>query len=104
MKPLTVGIVDYGIGNHASVRHSFRNLGLRCRVSADPAVLDASDLLLLPGVGAFAPAMQALHARGLDSYVIECANRGRPILGICLGMQLLAQSSSEGGYTAGLGL
>ena len=104
MKKLTVAIVDYGIGNHASVRHTLHDLGLRCRISADPAVLSACDLLLLPGVGAFPPAINALRQRSLDSYLISQVADGRPLLGICLGMQLLAESSSEDGATAGLGL
>jgi len=99
-----VGVVDYGVGNHASVRHTLHELGLRCRVSDERAVLDACDLLLLPGVGAFRPAIEALRARELDRYLIEQAGRGRALLGICLGMQLLAGSSNEDGFTAGLGL
>ncbi|MEO6079205.1 MAG: imidazole glycerol phosphate synthase subunit HisH [Steroidobacteraceae bacterium] len=101
---ITVGIVDYGVGNHASVRHTFRELGMRCRTSDDPATLDDCDLLVLPGVGAFRPAIEALRARSLDVYLVECASRGMPLLGICLGMQLLADSSHENGVTRGLGL
>jgi glutamine amidotransferase len=101
---LTVGVVDYGVGNHSSVRHTLNELELRCRVSDEPAVLDACDMLLLPGVGAFRPAIEALRARALDKYVKEQATRGRPLLGICLGMQLLAESSDEDGFTAGLGV
>jgi imidazole glycerol-phosphate synthase subunit HisH len=101
---VTVGIVDYGVGNHASVRHTFRELGMRCRTSDSPAVLDGCDLLVLPGVGAFRPAIEALRGRALDVYLVESAARGRPLLGICLGMQLLADSSHENGVTAGLGL
>jgi glutamine amidotransferase len=101
---LTVGIVDYGVGNHASVRHSLFELGFRCRVSDDPATLDACDILVLPGVGAFKPAMEALCARDLDQYLVAQAQRQRPLLGICLGMQLLADGSHEGGFTRGLGL
>ncbi len=100
----TIGIVDYGIGNHASVRHTLRSLDFRCRVSAEPSVLDGCDLLLLPGVGAFPPAMRALRSRGLDRFVVDWVNRSRPLLGICLGMQLLAESSGEGEVTPGLGV
>jgi glutamine amidotransferase len=104
MSKLTVGIVDYGIGNHASVRHCLHQLDLRCRVSDDPAVLGQSDLLLLPGVGAFRPSMQALQAAQLDQFLIMQAAARKPLLGICLGMQLLTDGSHEDGRTAGLGL
>lgn len=98
----TVGIVDYGFGNHASVVHGLRNLGFRVRVSANQEVLDATDVLLIPGVGAFPAAMQALHQRGLVSYLQQQARLSRPIIGICLGMQLLASASYEFEYTFGL--
>lgn len=100
----TVGIVDYGTGNHASVRHSLLRLGLRCRASDDPNVLAACDLLVLPGVGAFRPAMRALHEKGLDTFLADWAARQRPLLGICLGMQLLTESSHEDGFSVGLAL
>lgn len=102
MNYVTVGIVDYGIGNHASVIHCLRDLGFRVRVCADTAVLDATDVLVLPGVGAFPPAMQALHDRALVGYLRQQAREQRPILGICLGMQLLTTASYELQYTAGL--
>lgn len=104
MKPPTIGIVDYGVGNLASVWHALHALGLRCRVSSDPAALDRTDLLLLPGVGAFPAAMQALHRHHLVDYLQAQARAGRPVVGICLGMQLLADSSTEHRSTAGLGL
>lgn len=104
MSHITVGIVDYGMGNHASVIHSLRDLGFRVRVSADPDVLDGTDVLVLPGVGAFPAAMQALHQRGLVSYLQQRAREQHPIIGICLGMQLLTSASHEFEYTAGLDL
>lgn len=104
MNQVTVGIVDYGMGNHASVIHSLRDLGFRVRVSDVPEVLDASDILVLPGVGAFPAAMQVLHQRGLVSYLQQQAREQRPIIGICLGMQLLTSASHEFQYTAGLDL
>lgn len=104
MKPLTIGIVDYGVGNLASVWHALHALEFRCRVSRDPEVLAQTDLLLLPGVGAFPAAMEALRRYHLDDYLRAEAQRGRPVLGICLGMQLLAESSLEHRRTAGLGL
>lgn len=100
----TVAIIDYGAGNLSSVQRAFHTLGHRCWVSADPSALDEADLLVLPGVGAFPPAMANLVASGLDRYVGDSARNGRPVLGICLGMQLLLDRSSENGLTAGLGL
>jgi len=100
----TVGIVDYGMGNHTSVMHSFRDLDFRVRISADTKGLSSTDVLVLPGVGAFPSAMQALHQRGLVGYLQEQAREQRPIIGICLGMQLLASASHEHHFTAGLDL
>lgn len=104
MSYTTVGLIDYGMGNHASVTHSLRELGFRVRVSDDLTVLGETDVLLLPGVGAYPVAMQELHRRGLVGYLQEQARAQRPIVGICLGMQLLASASCEHGYTAGLDL
>jgi glutamine amidotransferase len=101
---LTVGVINYGIGNHASVRHALHAIGFRCRVTDDRNVLDTCDVALLPGVGAFRPAIDALRATGLDEYLLERAAKRAPILGICLGMQLLTEASDEDGTTAGLGL
>ncbi len=104
MSHVTVGVVDYGLGNHASVIHSLRDLGFRVRVSAEPGVLDGTDVLVLPGVGAFPPAMQALHQRGLVGYLQQRSREKHPIIGICLGMQLLTSASHEFQYTTGLDL
>ncbi len=101
---ITVGIVDYGIGNQSSVQHVLGSVGFRCRISDDPGVLDGCDLLVLPGVGAFRPAMEALRARALDRYLGDWAANGRPLMGICLGMQLLANVSYENGVEPGLSL
>jgi len=101
---LTVGIVDYGVGNHTSVLRCVRRLGFRARVSHQSQELDEADVLLLPGVGAFPTAMERLHHSGLASYLQRAAQLGRPLIGICLGMQLLAESSTELGFTQGLGL
>lgn len=100
----TIGIVDYGVGNHASVRHTLHGLGYRCRVSGDIETLKSCNLLLLPGVGAFPAAMFELKKRGLDHFIVDWAKSGRPLIGICLGMQLLAQSSEEKSLTLGLGI
>ncbi len=99
-----IGIVDYGVGNHTSVWRTLYTLGYRCKVTSRPEELDAMDLLVLPGVGAFPAAMQAIHARGLATYLRTAAAEDRPLLGICLGMQMLADSSTEYGETPGLGL
>lgn len=92
------------MGNHASVVHSLRELRYRVRVSDDPSVLNSADVLVLPGVGAFPSAMQALHQLDLVTYLQEQARRQRPIIGFCLGMQLLVEASHEHQYTAGLAL
>jgi len=101
---LTVGIVNYGVGNLASVKHCLQALDFHCRVSDDTQVLSSCNIVLLPGVGAFPLAMRALQMRGLDRYLIEHSSHGRPLLGICLGMQLLTDASFEGVLTPGLGL
>ena len=99
-----IAIVDYGVGNLFSLCSSLRFLGLESCVSADPAVLHGADKLILPGVGAFGDAAQKLRKSGLDRVVLEEAGRGKPLLGICLGMQLLFETSEEYGVHRGLGL
>ncbi len=100
----TIGIVNYGVGNHASVWRALQSLGYRCRISSEIAVLQQTDLLLLPGVGAFAEAMNALHSVALVEFIQEEARAGKPLIGLCLGMQLLADTSQEFGTHVGLGL
>jgi glutamine amidotransferase len=90
------------MGNHTSVRQSLESLGFRVVISSDTKVLDGVDLLVIPGVGAFPAAMEELNSRGLVTYLREQAVAQRPILGICLGMQLLTSASSEYGHVAGL--
>ena len=92
----TVGIVDYGVGNHTSVLRCVRQLGFRARISQQPEHLDQADVLLLPGVGAFPTAMERLHASALVGYLQRSAQLGRPLIGICLGMQLLSTRGWEG--------
>jgi len=104
VKATTIGIIDYGIGNHASVAHSLRDIGYRVRVTKDAAQLDKVDALILPGVGAYPAAMSALHEQGLVGYLKEQAKQQRPLIGICLGMQLLASTSYEHERTDGLDL
>ena len=99
-----IAIVDYGVGNLFSLCSSLRFLGLESCVSADPAVLHGADKLILPGVGAFGDAAEKLRKSGLDRVVLEEAGRGKPLLGICLGMQLLFETSEEYGLHQGLGL
>ncbi|APC05339.1 hypothetical protein AOC10_01745 [Polynucleobacter asymbioticus] len=100
----TISIVDYGVGNQSSVKHAFQSLGYRCHTSSDPDVLADSDVIILPGVGAYPAAMSSLHARDLVGFLRDIARNGKPIIGLCLGMQLLADESLEHGITEGLGL
>ncbi len=99
-----VGIIDYGVGNLFSLRSSFRAIGVEAFVSGDAAELARADRLVLPGVGAFEDAAKKLRASGLDAFVRQQAAAGTPLLGICLGMQLLFEKSYEYGEHAGLGL
>ncbi len=101
---IDVGIVDYGIGNLFSVRRAFEHVGATVEVSANPGVLLAAPRLVLPGVGSFADGMQGLNASGLARVVNAFAGSGKPLMGICLGMQMLVDASEEFGEHAGLGL
>ena len=99
-----IGIVDYNMGNLASVINAFTQVGSSATLESDPKKLTQYDKLILPGVGAFGDAMEHLNKNGMDEAVIEFAQTGKPLLGICLGMQLLFESSEEFGFTQGLGL
>ena len=99
-----VGIIDYGVGNLFSLRSSFAAIGVEAFVSGDAAELAKADRLILPGVGAFGDAAEKLRATGLDAFVREQAAAGKPLMGICLGMQLLFERSYEYGDHEGLGL
>ena len=99
-----IGIVDYNMGNLASVINAFKKVGADARLESDPAKLSQYDKLILPGVGAYGDAMTHLKSNGMDEAVIAYAKSGKPLLGICLGMQLLFESSEEFGSTQGLGL
>ena len=99
-----IGIIDYGVGNLFSLRSSFAAIGAEAFVSGDPAELSKADRLILPGVGAFGDAAQKLRNSGLDVFVKEQAASGKPLMGICLGMQLLFEKSYEYGEHEGLGL
>jgi glutamine amidotransferase len=100
----TIGIVDYGLCNIDSIRRACEICGGRPTVTRDPDTLADFDLLILPGVGAFGAAMANLNQWGLSDSIRERVKSGTPLLGICLGMQLLAESSEEGGKFKGLGL
>jgi imidazole glycerol-phosphate synthase subunit HisH len=100
----SVGIVDHGMGNRRSVEKALERVGARVALTADHEALRAADGLVVPGVGAFAAAMRAMRELGLDELVIERAGQGTPVLGLCLGMQLLFDSSTELGGDRGLGL
>jgi len=99
-----IGIVDYNMGNLASVINAFEIQGAKIAIESDPAKLQNYEKLILPGVGAFGDAMEHLKENGMDEAVKAYAVTGKPLLGICLGMQLLFESSEEFGSTEGLGL
>lgn len=97
-------IADYGMGNLRSVAKAFEHVGVDASVSSDPADLADAPALVLPGVGAFPEAMREIERRGIGEPIRERAAAGIPVLGICLGMQLLFESSTEHGGADGLGL
>lgn len=99
-----VTVIDYGIGNLLSVQRGLEHCGAKVLVSSDPKAIRLATRVVLPGVGAFAVGMEELGRRGLDIAIREAAERGTPVLGICLGMQLLLDESEEFGTTNGLGL
>ena len=99
-----IAIVDYGVGNLFSLASSFAAIGAEVVVTGDAEVLEASDRILLPGVGAFGDAAEKLRATGLDKVLKSEAAKGKPIMGICLGMQLLFERGYEYGEHEGLGL
>jgi imidazole glycerol-phosphate synthase subunit HisH len=101
---VTVALVDYGMGNRRSVEKALEHVGARVRRTADRDAVAAAEAIVLPGVGAFPEAMRRLHALGLTDTIRERAAAGVPLLGICLGMQLLFDSSEEHEGAAGLGL
>ena len=97
-------IVDYGVGNLFSLRSSLAAIGEEAEVTGDARRIAAAERVILPGVGAFADARRKLAETGMDSAVLDAAKSGKPLLGICLGMQLLFERSHEYGEHAGLGL
>ncbi len=99
-----IALIDYNMGNLRSVTNAFDKIGSKIEVVKDPQKLKDFDRVILPGVGAFRDAMLSLKSSGMQESVVEFAKSGKPLLGICLGMQLLLESSEEFGKTKGLGL
>lgn len=101
---MRLGIVDYGVGNIYSLQRAFERIGVDTVLSRDARVLESCSGIVLPGVGAFSDACSNISASGLDEIVLRQADKGKLIMGICLGMQLLFDYSTEGGICKGLGL
>ena len=104
MKDIKVGIIDYGIGNQISIKRGLSLLGIKSIVSNKIDELNICNAILLPGVGAFAPSMKLLKEKSLDIFIQKKAKQNFPIIGICLGMQLLFEKSYENGEHDGLGI
>ena len=103
-EPVDIAVVDYGMGNRRSVEKALEHVGAHASVSSDPVALRAAAGLVVPGVGAFPRAMDNLRELGLDELFRERVAAGTPVLGICLGMELAFDYSTEQGGTAGLGI
>ena len=99
-----IALIDYGIGNLRSVANAFEKIGSKVEIVRDAEKLKQYDKVILPGVGAYKKAMEHLKSRGMKDAILEFANSGKPLLGICLGMQLLLDYSEEFGKSEGLGL
>jgi glutamine amidotransferase len=99
-----IAIVDYGVGNLRSVERALTHVGARPKLTSDLADLARANGIVLPGVGAFAPALERLQVGNLGRGIVELARKGRPLLGVCLGYQLLFEFSEEHGTHEGLGL
>lgn len=99
-----IAIIDYGVGNLFSLTSSFRAIGAEVTVTGDPDLIRSADKIILPGVGAFGDAAKLLQQSGLADVIVEQTRLGKPLLGICLGMQLLLERSFEYGEHKGLGL
>ena len=99
-----IGIIDYGMGNLRSVQKAFEYLGYEAFISDDPARILQADKVILPGVGAFCDAIETLRARKMDEAIFQVVKENKPLLGICLGMQLMFEKSYENGSYTGLGL
>jgi len=101
---MTIAIIDYGVGNLRSVEKAFTSQGVNATVTRDEKVLREADKLVLLGVGAFGYAMESLRKLGFDRLVIEAANAGKPIIGLCVGLQMMFEEGHEFGAHRGLGL
>lgn len=101
---MRITIVNYGMGNIFSVKNALNYLGVEYEFSNNPDIISNAEKIILPGVGSFKKAMQNIVSMGIDNAICQAANRGTPVLGICLGMQLLGKSGTEDGFTLGLGL
>ena len=99
-----IAITDYGMGNLGSVKKALDYLGATCQITKDPQLIRQASHVILPGVGAFADAMDELERRSLVGPLEEAVNQGKPLLGICLGMQMLFEGSDEGEPRRGLAL
>lgn len=99
-----IAIIDYGMGNLRSVQKAFEYLGKEAVITDRPDTIAEASHVVLPGVGAFEDAMARLRATGLDQALLEAARAGKPVLGICLGMQMMFEASEENGHFEGLGL
>lgn len=101
---MSIAIIDYGVGNLRSVEKAFTSQGIDAVVTSDGTVLRSADKLVLPGVGAFKACMDGLRAHGFDELVLEAAGAGKPIIGLCVGLQMMFDEGHEFGIHKGLGL
>lgn len=99
-----IAIIDYGMGNLRSVQKAFEYVGAKALITSDIKVIEKADKLVLPGVGAFKDAMTALKDKGLDRVIVDEISKDKPFMGICLGMQILLETSYEDGVYKGLGI
>jgi len=99
-----IAIIDYGVGNLFSLSSSFKQIGFETVITGDAEIIKKAEKIILPGVGAFGDAINKLRETGLDKVILEQAKNGKPLLGICLGMQMLFDKSYEYGEYEGLGL
>ena len=103
-RPARIAVLDYGIGNLRSAQKALEHVGADATLTADPAVVEAADAVVLPGVGSFGRCREALSDTGLDRVALDAIESGRPFLGICIGMQLLYDASEESPGVEGLGV